>query len=159
MKTKLDLPDPSLPPARRIEAKLDAVLAEMGSVRKELARLTRTMQARRRQHRIEVVQVTESWEPRHDYLADWNQVADERGFRRVLELSPRRRAWLREREGERTWDWPALVAAARVVEREWTDGFRGWGFDWISCSQENYLRVLEGRYQAKKGGRNTWIDD
>ena len=98
----------------------------------------------------------EPWSPKHDYVSDWNNLAQRLNVPLVQRLSSRREKHLRSREQEPSWNWPRLIDELGRVRRawlvDWSRNGPGLTFDWVIQNDDNYLKILEGKYREKNRG-------
>ena len=114
---------------------------------------------RRRSRRVAEPARPEMYGLAYDYLSDWNALAASYGWRKISSLTKRRAGALNARESEDAWDWSGLIVALAKVDHVWLAGQNWWGFDRLimgvakSDGEEEYIRVLEGKYDRR--GRAT----
>lgn len=85
------------------------------------------------------------------YADAWNHVAAQCGWTKVVKLSESRKRQLRARLKDQDFDWKAILEAARSSQ-----GLRGqqwFSFDWLLKNDQNYLKVLEGKYKRAFGAQ------
>jgi hypothetical protein len=82
-------------------------------------------------------------------LNQWNSFAKENGLSEITAISPKRKAGVIARAKEPTFDLP------KIFERISTSPFllgqsSDWrvDFDFVFCSSNNYLKILEGKYSG-----------
>jgi hypothetical protein len=82
-------------------------------------------------------------------MNNWNVFAKERGLSEITAISNKRKASILARSKEATFD------TARIFERISTSPFllgqnSDWrvDFDFVFCSSNNYLKILEGKYNS-----------
>lgn len=129
-----------------IRRALGLLMAEVEQMRKELAVLTRAI---RRQRAARKAAKAKRWAPRHDYVADWNAIAEELGLPPISRLTPSRTELLQAAEADDGFDWPQILQELRASSKRWRDGFKGLGFGWV-VKQDNYTKILEGRYRDSR---------
>lgn len=97
----------------------------------------------------------------HDYVADWNRLAERYGWKRIQTITEKRAGALRARENEDAWDWNEIVLALVRCDSKWLADKNWWTFDRLVSGENGrdgeteYVRVLEGAYSSKRssGGR------
>jgi hypothetical protein len=94
------------------------------------------------------------WKPRHDYVSEWNSLARKIRVPVIKALTPSRKAHLRSREknGE-AWDWNGVLRQL-AASTKWVTGFRAFSFDWLVKNDENWAKVLEGKYAERDAAGN-----
>lgn len=83
---------------------------------------------------------------------DWNRFAKENGLDQVIKVSERRKAGIRARVREKEFDLPAIYEKISSSLFLRGGGSTGWkaDFDFVFCSPNNYLKILEGRYDNRQ---------
>lgn len=97
----------------------------------------------------------------HSILQNWNQFAERMGLATIRSITPKRRQKLRSRLKEKQFDFPAILT--KIENSDFLLGLTtNWrvDFDFIIHSQENYLKILEGKYEnnpkiSKIGDKNS----
>jgi DNA-binding MarR family transcriptional regulator len=86
----------------------------------------------------------------------WNEFAERHGLAKVIKLSDKRRRAIRARIQEKEFDFEKILE--RIEQSDFLLGAKGWrvDFDFIFCSANNYLKILEGKYNGKN---STTIDE
>lgn len=79
----------------------------------------------------------------------WNRIAEEMGLAKVIATPPKRKAGIIARAQESAFNLQAIVDEIRASPFLRGDNDRGWkaDFDFIFCSPNNYLKILEGKYR------------
>lgn len=95
------------------------------------------------------------WKPLHDYAADWNAVAEQRGWSTLKKLTGPRREKLKARETESIWDWSLILEELEQVSQSWISDFPGWSFDWLILNEHNYVKLIEGKYRDRDADRKV----
>ena len=80
-------------------------------------------------------------------LNDWNEFAGDVGLSAITKLSDKRRSGLRQRLSEKQFDLPKIKDEIRASS--FMRGEKGWkvDFDFVYCSSNNYLKIIEGKYR------------
>jgi len=89
-------------------------------------------------------------------LAHWNEICGEK-LPKVQTLTRRREGFVRARLQEHTLDeWPKIFA--RIAKSGFLTGEndKGWraDFDWV-MNQNNLVKIMEGRYDNRSGGKRA----
>lgn len=116
-------------------------------------------------------------EVRNDYGKDpklegavewWNKLADRYGLARVIKLTGTRARHVRARMEEEEFDLDLIALHVHKSSFLRGSNARGWKleFDWLFGSAQNYLKILEGKYDdragqthATPGGREIFTND
>lgn len=82
----------------------------------------------------------------------WNEFATKNGLSTVIKLTKKRTAGIFARNKEKEWDIEKIYK--EINQSDFLRGSSGWkvDFDFIFCSENNYLKILEGKY---RNGNNT----
>lgn len=91
-----------------------------------------------------------------DFIALWNNYADKKGLSRIKSLTGSRRQKLRKRLSEKTFTdnidkiFEKISASAFLLGE---GSSRGWkiSLDFLIRNEENYVKILEGNYDGKRG--------
>jgi len=87
----------------------------------------------------------------------WNQFADENGLAKIIKLSPGREKAVKARLKEAEFNIYKILD--KVKESDFCKGKNNhsWkvDFDFVFCSANNYLKILEGKYENRSGQRNS----
>jgi len=86
------------------------------------------------------------------YADLWNLFADENKKPKIKELTDSRRRKFQTRIQEEHFDFLLILKTAKNSEFMMLQSF--FGFDWIIESKENYLKILEGKYDNNKSNFN-----
>lgn len=90
-------------------------------------------------------------------LAEYNSLAEKAGLTKVLKLSPQREAHVQARLSEPEFDWPTIQD--KIIASDFARGKndRQWkiDFEFIFESRNNYLKILEGKYDNKGDNPET----
>lgn len=86
-------------------------------------------------------------------LLEWNEFANEVGLSKVTALSKSRKAGIRQRLREEAFDFEEVKKRIRGSPFLRGDNDRGWraDFDFVFGSPNNYLKILEGKYDQTEG--------
>lgn len=107
--------------------------------------------------------VPESLKEREEQIEEikskWNEFALENGLSQVIKLSSKRKSAVISRINEKEFDFDKILAEISVSD--FCRGSTGWkvNFDFIFCSSNNYLKILEGRYRNAGTNSNTRKSD
>jgi hypothetical protein len=96
------------------------------------------------------------------FVAIWNLFGTEYKFPLVKAISKKRLSWFSERIKEPAFDFCKILSQAK--KSAFLKGKSWFGFDWVIKSEENYLKILEGKYfssdvQSISDGVDTWDKD
>lgn len=82
-----------------------------------------------------------------DIQNQWNQFASQSGLSSVIKLSKKRESGIRSRLSEQEFDLQKIFN--EIKQSDFLRGSTGWrvDFDFVFCSTNNYLKILEGKYQ------------
>lgn len=82
----------------------------------------------------------------------WNAFAGPLGLAVVLKLTDKRSAAIGARLSEQTFDLPGIFEKIKASSFLRGENDRGWkvDFDFVFCSANNYLKILEGKYDDKR---------
>jgi hypothetical protein len=87
----------------------------------------------------------------------WNQFADENGLAKIIKLSPGREKAVGARLKES--DFNIYKILDKIKESDFCKGKNNhsWkiDFDFVFCSANNYLKILEGKYDNRSRQRNS----
>lgn len=81
------------------------------------------------------------------YANYWNRFAEAKGLPKVEHMNPNRRAKVKTRCKEKSFDFVKIILAASKTDFDLTSKFLT--FDWIMDSPHNYVKLLEGNYKSK----------
>lgn len=87
-------------------------------------------------------------EERYTSIRDhWNSTAKQHGLATVIRLSDKRMRAVDARLKEKDFDFAKIVE--EIGKSEFLRGSTGWkvDFDFVFCSANNYLKILEGKYR------------
>lgn len=81
---------------------------------------------------------------------EWNTFAAKHGLGKVIKLSDKRKAGVRSRIKELEFQWELILQ--EIENSDFLRGSTGWkvDFDFVFCSANNYLKILEGKYRNGK---------
>lgn len=81
----------------------------------------------------------------------WNLFADLNGLSKIVALSNKRKTCVRQRLKESLFNLPKILA--EISASDFLKGSTGWkcDFDFVFCSANNYLKILEGKYRNGNG--------
>ena len=82
----------------------------------------------------------------------WNDFAKQNNLSQIITLSKKRESSVSTRMGEKEFDFEKILA--EIKQSDFLKGSTGWkvDFDFVFCSANNYLKILEGKY---RNGKNT----
>lgn len=81
------------------------------------------------------------------YVELWNIFAAEKSLPKVSKINNARKRKFKVRMNESGFDFPAILKKAATSEFLLTGNW--FGFDWIIQNDTNFLKILEGKYDAK----------
>ncbi len=116
----------------------------------------KTVQAYRRRGKTKAI--PKRYGLAHDYVADWNRMADRYGWKRIQTITEKRAGALRARENEDAWDWDEIQHALVRCDAKWLADKNWWTFDRLVSGRNGrddeveYVRVLEGSYAHRRNG-------
>lgn len=78
---------------------------------------------------------------------DWNHFAKSYGLSEVIKLSDKRKSGVTSRLSEKEFNMVNILQEIRISD--FLKGSTGWkvDFDFVFCSANNYLKILEGKYR------------
>lgn len=81
---------------------------------------------------------------------EWNTFAAKYGLGKVIKLSDKRKAGVRSRIKELEFQFELILQ--EIENSDFLRGSTGWkvDFDFVFCSANNYLKILEGKYRNGK---------
>lgn len=81
-------------------------------------------------------------------LNSWNSFAEMLGLTKIIKLSDKRIAGIKQRVKEKEFDLDMVFEKIRQSKFLQGDNDRSWkvDFDFVFCSKDNYLKILEGKY-------------
>ncbi len=97
--------------------------------------------------------------PFHEIKDTWNRGIEGTPLPAIRKLSSGRRAKLKARWGERDFrdNWKGIITRfleSGLVKKSIREGRTNWiNFDWLIKNDENYVKVLEGKYDHKRRQR------
>lgn len=84
---------------------------------------------------------------------EWNQFASKNGLQTIFKLTDKRKKGIKQRLTEKEFNIETIFA--KIAESNFMQGNnnRGWkvDFDFIFCSPDNYLKILEDKYMNWNG--------
>ena len=87
----------------------------------------------------------------------WNQFTEENGLAKIIKLSPGREKAVKARLKEKEFNIYKILD--KIKESDFCKGKNNhsWkvDFDFVFCSANNYLKILEGKYDNRTGQRNS----
>lgn len=88
-----------------------------------------------------------------EVLSHWNTFAKDNGLSTILSLSGKRRRGISTRLKENQFDLRKIFEQIEKSDFLKGKNDRGWkvDFDFIFCSANNYLKIMEGKYANNKG--------
>jgi hypothetical protein len=99
-------------------------------------------------------------------VSDWNDFAMTHGLKAVMALNETRKAGIRSRIHESQFDLPKIFDAIGRSPFLCGSNDRGWSvdFDFVFCSPNKYIKILEGKYDGKpnaqpSSSRQTFTGD
>lgn len=92
-------------------------------------------------------------EEKKEVLSQWNSFAKEVGLATILKLSNKRLKAIGSRLSEKEFNLIEIFEGIKKSDFLQGKNDRGWkvDFDFIFCSANNYLKILEGKYANNKG--------
>lgn len=91
-------------------------------------------------------------------LSLWNNFAEKHNLGKVIKLSDKRKSAISARKKEIEFDLVKILSL--ISESEFLKGNnqQGWkvDFDFVFCSKNNYLKILEGKYNGKPKGNGVY---
>jgi hypothetical protein len=92
-------------------------------------------------------------------LDSWNAFAKQRGLAEVIKLSSKRISGIRSRLNEKEFQWEPILQ--EIACSAFLLGSTGWkvDFDFVVCSSNNYLKILEGKYRNGKSSNTVKKSD
>ena len=84
-------------------------------------------------------------------LNSWNSFAEMLNLNQVIKLTEKRILWVRQRLKEKEFDLDLIFENIRQSKFLLGDNDRGWkvDFDFIFGNKNNYIKILEGKYDDK----------
>lgn len=81
----------------------------------------------------------------------WNAFASTHGLQEILTISDKRKSAIKARRKESDFDLQTVLGKIKASKFLLGDNNRGWtvDFDFVFCSKDNYLKILEGKYDDK----------
>jgi uncharacterized protein YdaU (DUF1376 family) len=92
-------------------------------------------------------------------LSIWNDFAKARNLSAIIKLSEKRKTGILQRSKEKEFDLQAILDRIDASDFLLGNTKEGWkvDFDWIFCSANNYLKIIEGKYENTKGVKDERI--
>lgn len=90
---------------------------------------------------------------------DWNHFAKNYGLSEVIKLSDKRKSGITSRLSEKEFKFMDILQEIRISD--FLKGSTGWkvDFDFVFCSANNYLKILEGKYRNGNNQSNPKQSD
>lgn len=84
-------------------------------------------------------------------LESWNNFANSVGLTTIIKLSDKRKSAIKTRVREKEFDLSKIYS--EIQNSNFLKGEKGWkvDFDFVFCSANNYLKIIEGKYRNKNG--------
>jgi hypothetical protein len=92
-------------------------------------------------------------------LAQWNSFAKQTNLTTIIKLTDKRKDAIKNRYEEKEFDFDKILKMISGSEFLKGNNNTGWkvDFDFIFCSKNNYLKILEGKYNgSNKGTRKRY---
>lgn len=93
----------------------------------------------------------------NETFLSWNKFADENGLVQASKLTDRRISGIKLRLSEKEFDLERIYQEIKNSIFLRGDNERKWrvDFDFVFCSQNNYLKILEGKYRGNNSKQRT----